>query len=309
MRDRMLAIVGLGMASCSSFGPAGGAAPTDAGAATVDSDRADSDITPDDTDLPPSSPDADGDGVPASEDCDDGDPAVFPGADERCNDRDDDCDRTVDEDPVDAPRWYADIDGDGMGEPGASGTVGCDAPSAEHVTMPHPRFVPFGAVWAYLDNGQAPPDGWTAPGFDDSAWARGPGPHGYGNSTIATTVSYGGATNNKHPVTWLRTTFVVPDASRFGALTLRLRRDDGALVFLNGVEVVRDNLPTGAIGPTTLAVAVVNSDAEDEIHVHRVGIFGSLRTGENVLAVQVHQQRRDSSDLILALEAEADLRP
>ncbi len=36
--------------------------------------------------------DADGDGVDACSDCDDGDERVFPGAPERCNERDDDCD-------------------------------------------------------------------------------------------------------------------------------------------------------------------------------------------------------------------------
>ncbi|MCB9525918.1 MAG: putative metal-binding motif-containing protein [Myxococcales bacterium] len=41
--------------------------------------------------------DDDGDGVPAGEDCDDGDRLVFPGAGERCNGRDDDCDGAIDE--------------------------------------------------------------------------------------------------------------------------------------------------------------------------------------------------------------------
>ncbi len=49
-------------------------------------------------------------------DCDDSDPAVFPGADEYCNDIDDDCDGTVDEDDaLDAVDWYDDADGDGYG--------------------------------------------------------------------------------------------------------------------------------------------------------------------------------------------------
>lgn len=70
--------------------------------------------------------DADGDGHTADVDCDDGDPAVHPGADERCNDVDDDCDFLVDEDAVDATEWFTDADGDGVG----SGTVAtaCTAP-------------------------------------------------------------------------------------------------------------------------------------------------------------------------------------
>ena len=46
--------------------------------------------------LAGSDPDADNDGFPASEDCNDGDAAVFPGAVEQCNGIDDDCDGVVD---------------------------------------------------------------------------------------------------------------------------------------------------------------------------------------------------------------------
>ncbi|MEL6346094.1 MAG: putative metal-binding motif-containing protein [Myxococcota bacterium] len=60
-------------------------------------------------------------------DCDDHNPAVFPGADERCNNVDDDCDGGVDEDPVDSAAWYEDPDGDGFGDP-ATEQRGCHLP-------------------------------------------------------------------------------------------------------------------------------------------------------------------------------------
>lgn len=62
--------------------------------------------------------DADDDGVVARDDCDDADPAVFPGADEVCNGVDDDCDGAVDADDagvVGVPIYYRDGDGDGVG--------------------------------------------------------------------------------------------------------------------------------------------------------------------------------------------------
>ena len=63
----------------------------------------------------------------AATDCDDADASVHPGADERCNDRDDDCDGTIDEDPVDGTPWYPDRDGDGHGD--LIGVVmACEAP-------------------------------------------------------------------------------------------------------------------------------------------------------------------------------------
>ncbi|MEC7945955.1 MAG: putative metal-binding motif-containing protein, partial [Myxococcota bacterium] len=84
---------------------------------TDDGDKADDTGTTDgDTDAPV---DEDGDGSPAGEDCDDSDPAVFPGADEVCDGVDNDCDDLVDaeDDSVtDLGTFYADADGDSYGD-------------------------------------------------------------------------------------------------------------------------------------------------------------------------------------------------
>jgi hypothetical protein len=67
--------------------------------------------------------------VDNTEDCDDDDADQHPGADEYCNDEDDDCDGDIDEDgAVDGATWYADGDGDGYGVPDDT-TTACDQPS------------------------------------------------------------------------------------------------------------------------------------------------------------------------------------
>ena len=72
--------------------------------------------------------DLDADGFPACEECDDTDAGAFPGAAEECDGTDDDCDGDVDEDAVDASTFYADLDGDGYGDPAAP-VSGCEAPA------------------------------------------------------------------------------------------------------------------------------------------------------------------------------------
>ncbi len=72
--------------------------------------------------------DLDGDGFAACEECDDGNSATFPGADETCNGLDDDCDGSVDEDAIDPATWYADLDGDGFGD-ATNTTLACDVPA------------------------------------------------------------------------------------------------------------------------------------------------------------------------------------
>jgi hypothetical protein len=63
-------------------------------------------------------------------DCDDDDPEVSPGADELCNDRDDDCDGDVDEEAVDGAEVFADGDGDGVGAGAALGEA-CELDEGE----------------------------------------------------------------------------------------------------------------------------------------------------------------------------------
>ena len=98
---------------------------SDAGAWYTDADE-DGFGDPDDSTV---ACDAPAGAVADATDCDDGDGAVNPDADERCDDLDNDCDGAIDEaDAADASAWYTDADDDGYGDPDDS-TVACDAPA------------------------------------------------------------------------------------------------------------------------------------------------------------------------------------
>lgn len=66
-------------------------------------------MLPDDTDL-------DDDGYTVADDCDDSDATIHPGADERCDAVDRNCDGSPDTGATDLATWYADADGDGFGD-------------------------------------------------------------------------------------------------------------------------------------------------------------------------------------------------
>src|SRR5262245_42743217 len=105
----------------------------------------------------------------------------------------------------------------------------------------HAQLIPVGAVWKYWDNGQLPDANWTARNFDDVAWAAGPAELGFGDGGEATVIAAGSIAY------YFRTTFPIADASSVTNLRVRLKRDDGAIVYINGVEMIRDNMPAGPV--------------------------------------------------------------
>ena len=84
-------------------------------------------------------------------------------------------------------------------------------------------------------------------------------------------------------------------------LELTVLADDGAIVYLNGVEAHRFNLPAGPVTPTTLAAYDVRQAEEPRPNVSRLDP-SLLVPGPNVLAVEVHQSSRASRDLRFDLE-------
>ena len=153
--------------------------------------------------------------------------------------------------------------------------------------------VPLGADWAYLDDGSVLAEAWVEIDYDDSAWAVGPAPLGFGGWE-ATTID-GGPAKQRHITTWFRHSFSVANPADWTGLTLDLVRDDGAVVTLNGVEVVRDNLPVGS-DAATYALADVTGLGEIDPTTFVVDP-SLLVAGDNVLAVEVHQSSDLSDDL------------
>ena len=162
------------------------------------------------------------------------------------------------------------------------------------------EFIKQGAVWKYLDDGSEQGMAWRATEFDDSAWKQGPAQLGYGDRDEATVVEFGESSANKHITTYFRHSFDVQNVDRLTDFTVDLLRDDGAIIYVNGQEVARDNLPAGEVDSTTVA----GDDKKDEDEFYQTVVDPALLVdGTNVIAVEVHQESSRSSDMSFDFKA------
>src|SRR5207247_1362085 len=95
--------------------------------------------------------------------------------------------------------------------------------------------------------------------------------------------------------------FDVADPTVLTSLNLDLLRDDGAVLYLNGTEIRRDNMPGDAITFGTLASSVIGG-ADEQTYFPSVVPANLLVRGRNVLAVEIHQANVTSSDISFDLE-------
>ncbi len=171
--------------------------------------------------------------------------------------------------------------------------VALAAVSASGVTD---TLIPFGSTWKYLDNNSNQGTAWVAPGFNDTSWSSGPAQLGYGDGDEATVLSYGPNGNDKYMTTYFRHSFSVADPSIYTVLNLGVIRDDGVIVYVNGTEVFRNNMPDGAVAYNTYALQAVGGS--DESFVYEITVNPALLvSGNNVVAAEIHQADATSSDI------------
>lgn len=161
--------------------------------------------------------------------------------------------------------------------------------------------IPRGAGWKYYDGVEAPDSSWMTNDFEDSSWESGASPLGYGDDDVRTRISFGDDPEAKTMTAYFRHEFEVED--RFFApesmpLLLRVFRDDGVIVYLNGEEIIRSNMPSGPVGHTTAALENARGDGRRDPVIMDIDA-SMLQPGTNVIAMEVHQSRPDSSDLYM----------
>ena len=180
-------------------------------------------------------------------------------------------------------------------------------PGTPPVTVSIP-VVSYGSTWRYNQTGPVLPAGWAAtPHPVGGGWFSGVGPLGYPSTTIPLTIgtwfTRPGA-NNPFVITYyFETDFNLSAANAAGlsSLTLTHLIDDGAVFYLNGVELTRFNMAAGTVAAGTLATPGVATAAV----VGPVTVTvpaGTAITGTNRLSVEVHQSSTSSSDIVFGLQ-------
>ena len=161
------------------------------------------------------------------------------------------------------------------------------------------QIVKLNDTWKYYDKGAAPSN-WTATSFNDNGWASGQAPLGYGMTGVKTTVSYGPNVSSKYPTTYFRKTIKLESTpTRSDIFLLNYQIDDGFVVYVNGREAGRFQMPSGNITFNSFA----SSYAGDEPLTGTIEISSSLfKSGDNVIAVEIHNNKADSRDIFWAAE-------
>lgn len=145
------------------------------------------------------------------------------------------------------------------------------------------------ASWSYKDNNQAQPAGWNAQTYDISTWAVGNGPLGYGDP-VTTTINSGLTT------AYFAKDFTVDLSTLSDTMEFGVMRDDGIIVYLNGEEVVRDNMPAGAVTFNTFSSTTIDGAAESVYNIFSIP-KSKFVNGVNRFSIELHNRSTTSSDL------------
>lgn len=182
-----------------------------------------------------------------------------------------------------------------------------------------PQSIPLLAytnVWKFMQVSNLDAVNWTAPAFNDAAWPAGAGLLAFENNgtivplikttlnspTIATNGMGGG-----HAY-YFRTTINVPTNLTGFTINASAYIDDGAVIYVNGVEAARIRMPSGTITNASLTDGGQQPPGGDATSPESFTLPASaFSVGANTIAVSIHQNVTGSSDITFALKLDANL--
>lgn len=163
--------------------------------------------------------------------------------------------------------------------------------------------------WHYIIPEEEPTTDWKSREVAPTGWLVGPGGFGYGDNDDNTILPAALSC-------YQRINFSINNKQKIRQALLQFDYDDGIVIYLNGMELLRRNMPEGST-PRYNQGALDKREAEvyqggerEQIFIAGKQLQDMLREGENVLAVQVHNDVVGSSDMTARVSLQAGfLRP
>ena len=152
---------------------------------------------------------------------------------------------------------------------------------------------PYASEWAYYDQGSLDGQNWQSPNYAESGWKKGQSPLGYNNPNVTanTVVDY-----TQRYVFYFRTNVQIDQTlASSDEVWLDYKADDGFVVYVNGTEAGRYNMPDGTPSYTTFANHYAHGNPDEGTLQLPIGLF---HQGQNTIAVELHNESLRSSDIL-----------
>ncbi|MFA6884554.1 MAG: CotH kinase family protein [Paludibacteraceae bacterium] len=152
--------------------------------------------------------------------------------------------------------------------------------------------------WSYYDEGSLDAEAWASSSYNDASWKTGEAPLGFGFSGfINTTVNKKSSKGINNLTTYYRKTMNIADISSINKLVFSATVNDGAIIYLNGNEIFRYNLPATKITFDTKATSYMSKYKRVDFEVSKM----LLKEGDNTIAVEIHNSAATNSTMAFAL--------
>ena len=152
--------------------------------------------------------------------------------------------------------------------------------------------------WKYYTRGSLEGKNWYSTDYSDVRWNTGNAPLGYNQNGLNTTIGYGGNPDKKYPTYYFRKSFEIKNIPDEADFILNYSVDDGFVVYVNGVEAGRYNMPSSNITYTTYGQLASNNPDVGSLELNKK----LFKVGENLIAVEVHNYSAASTDVIWSAE-------
>lgn len=153
---------------------------------------------------------------------------------------------------------------------------------------------------------------WTLPAFNDAAWTLTKLAVGYNTRSLYKTDLIGGtdiktALYNKGSNLFVRVPFTVRSVDYVTSMRLKMKFDDGFIMYLNGTEILRRNAPAGVPAWNSTTIKRSAAEVATPLDIDLSAFKSTLVNGNNVLAIQAINSKKNDTDFLLAPQFEIQI--